>query len=36
MFNITRQAGLKEMKKLIDLKVIKHKGKGRGAHYLLI
>jgi len=36
MFNITRQAGLKEMKKLIDLKVIKQKGKGRGAHYILI
>ncbi len=36
MFNITRQAGLKKMKKLIDLKVIRQKGKGRGAHYILM
>ncbi|MBM3709691.1 MAG: HTH domain-containing protein, partial [Actinobacteria bacterium] len=35
-FNITRQAALKEMNKLIDLKVIQLKGLGRGAHYILL
>lgn len=34
MFDISRQAALKEMTKLVDLKVIKLKGKGRGAHYV--
>jgi Fic family protein len=35
-FNITRQAALKEMNKLSDLKVIELKGMGRGAHYVLL
>ena len=35
-FGITRQAALKEMNKLIDLKVVKLKGKGRGAFYVLV
>ncbi len=34
-FKITRQAALKEINKLIDLKVLKLKGKGRGAFYVL-
>ena len=34
-FKITRQAGLKELSKLVELGVIKLKGKGRGAHYIL-
>lgn len=33
---ISRQAALKEMKKLVDLKVVKLVGKGKGAHYVLI
>ena len=35
-FKITRQAALKELLKLIELGVIKLKGKGRGAHYILV
>ena len=35
-FKITRQAALKEMNKLIDLKVVKLMGKGRGAYYVLV
>lgn len=34
-FRITRQAALKEINKLIDLNVLKLKGKGRGAFYVL-
>jgi Fic family protein len=33
---ITRQAALKEMNKLVNLKVVKLKGKGRGAFYILV
>ncbi len=35
MFKITRQSALKEIRKLIDLKVVALKGKKRGAHYVL-
>ncbi len=35
MFKITRQASLKEIAKLVELEVVKMKGKGRGAHYVL-
>lgn len=35
-FRITRQAALKEITKLVDLKVVKLKGKGRGAYYVLV
>ncbi len=35
-FKITRQAALKEMKKLVNLKVVGLKGKGRGAYYILV
>ena len=35
-FKITRQAALREMKKLVNLKVVGLKGKGRGAHYILV
>lgn len=35
LFSISRQAALKEMKKLIDMGVIKLKGSGRGAYYVL-
>ena len=35
-FGITRQAALKEMNKLVGLKVVKLKGKGRGAYYILV
>lgn len=35
-FAITRQAALKEMNKLVNLKVIKLQGKGRGAYYALV
>jgi predicted ArsR family transcriptional regulator len=35
-FKITKQAALKELIKLTDLGVIKLKGKGRGAHYILV
>jgi Fic family protein len=35
-FKITRQAALKEMNKLVNLKVVGLKGKGRGAHYILV
>jgi len=36
MFKITRQAALKELSKLVEIGVIELKGKGRGAHYVLI
>jgi len=36
MFKITRQAALKELSKLAEPGVIALKGKGRGAHYVLI
>ena len=36
MFKITRQAALKELSKLTELKVIALRGKGRGAHYVLV
>jgi Fic family protein len=35
-FGITRQAALKEMNKLVKLHVVKLKGKGRGAYYVLV
>ncbi len=35
MFKITRQAGLKELSKLVKLEVIKLEGKGRGAYYVI-
>lgn len=35
-FKITRQAALKELFKLVELGVIELKGKGRGAHYVLV
>jgi len=35
-FKITRQAALKEMKKLVSLRVVKLKGKGRGANYVMV
>ena len=35
MFKITRQASLKEISKLVELEVVKLRGKGRGAHYVL-
>ncbi|MCL5883259.1 MAG: Fic family protein [Actinobacteria bacterium] len=34
-FGISRQAGLKEMNKLVELGVVRLVGKGRGAHYVL-
>jgi Fic family protein len=36
IFGISRQAALKEMNKLVDLRVIQLKGLGRGAHYVLL
>lgn len=36
MFGVSRQAALKEMVKLVDLGVVKLKGKGRGAHYVVV
>jgi Fic family protein len=35
-FKITRQAALREMKKLVNLRVVGLEGKGRGAHYILV
>lgn len=35
MFKITRQAALKEINKLVKLKVVELIGKGRNAHYIL-
>ncbi len=35
MFEITRQAALKELSKLVEIEVIELRGKGRGAHYVL-
>lgn len=36
MFDVTRQAALKEINKLVDLGVVKLVGKGRGARYVLV
>ncbi len=36
MFKISRQAALKEIKKLANLEIIKLRGKGRGSYYNLI
>lgn len=36
MFKISRQAALKEIGKLANVGVMKLKGKGRGAHYVLV
>jgi Fic family protein len=36
MFKITRQAALKEMNKLVEMKVVKLTGKGRGAYYSMV
>jgi len=36
IFEISRQAALKEMNKLVDLGVVELKGKGRGAYYKLM
>ncbi len=36
MFDISRQAALKELNKLVDLDVIELRGSGRGAHYVMI
>ncbi|MCK4492361.1 MAG: hypothetical protein KAU03_07030, partial [Candidatus Altiarchaeales archaeon] len=35
IFSISRQAALKEISKLVGLDVVKLKGRGRGAHYIL-
>ena len=35
LFSISRQAALKEMKKLIEMEVIDLRGSGRGAYYVL-
>lgn len=35
-FEISRQAALKEMNKLVGLKVVRLEGKGRGAYYELV
>ena len=35
MFDITRQAALKEISKLVELEVIKLEGRGRGAYYAI-
>ena len=36
IFKISRQAALKELSKLTELEVIELKGRGRGAHYVLV
>lgn len=36
MFNVSRQAILKEISKLVELKLIKLVGKGRGAYYQMV
>jgi len=36
MFSVSRQAALKEIAKLVELKIVELKGKGRGAHYVLV
>lgn len=36
MFKISDRAALKEIRKLVDLNVIKSKGKGRSLHYILV
>lgn len=35
MFNITRQAALKELSKLLKLEIIKLEGQGRGSYYTI-
>ena len=35
MFKISDRAALKEIRKLVDLKVIKSEGKGRSLQYIL-
>jgi len=35
MFNITRQAALKELSRLVELKVVRPEGRGRGAYYAI-
>ena len=35
MFNISKQAALKELSMLVELEVIKPEGKGRGAYYAI-
>lgn len=35
MFNISRQAALKELMKLVNIKILKPVRKGRGAYYIL-
>lgn len=35
MFDITRQAALKELSRLVELEVIKPEGRGRGAYYAI-
>lgn len=36
IFNISRQAALKEISKLVDIEVLKLVGKGRGSRYVLV
>lgn len=36
MFDISRQAALKELNKLVNLEVIELRGSGRGAHYIMV
>jgi predicted HTH transcriptional regulator len=36
MFRISDRAALKEIRKLVDLEVIKPKGKGRSLYYILV
>ena len=36
MFKISRQAALKEINKLVEVRVVKLQGKGRGAHYVMV
>jgi predicted HTH transcriptional regulator len=36
MFKISNRAALDEINKLIDLEVLKSKGKGRGLYYVLV
>jgi len=35
MFKLSDEGALKEIKKLIDLEIIKSEGKGRAVHYIL-
>jgi len=36
LFGFSRQMALKEMTKLVDLGVVRPKGRGRGAYYELV